>query len=117
MPYEWHGASSLRRVHGDDVQPGEEFEPTDAERKSFSKAISETAGDEGEDVNTDTDDGDDAEESSAEDTPLSEMHWRSAVSEVEAGEHDDRLEELAENDDLTDSVQEAVAERQAERSE
>lgn len=117
MPYKWTHRKPLTRLSGEDVQPGEEFEPTDAERQSFADAMEEVPDDESEGDAEDTDDGEDAAESSAEDTPLSEKHWRTAVTEVEEGQHDDRLAELAESGDLSDSVQEAVEERQAELAE
>lgn len=71
----------------------------------------------GETSESDADESTPEAESSAENTPLAEKHWRTAVSEIEDGEYDDRLGELAENDDLTDSVREAVEERQAELGE
>lgn len=114
MPYEWTHRQPLTRLGGEDVQPGDTFTPTEAERASFSDAITETTSGEGEDDGADANSGETSAESGAEDTPLVEKHWRTAVSEVEDGEHDDRLGELAENDDLTDSVREAVRERQAE---
>lgn len=46
MSYEWHGSSPLRR--GDErIHPGEVFEPTEAELRSFSNLIEEV-GDEQE---------------------------------------------------------------------
>lgn len=114
MPYEWRGNGPLRRLGGEDVQPGDTFQPTEAELASFSGAITETNDAGGEDDGADADSGETDAESGAEDTPLVEKHWRTAVSEVEDGEHDDRLGELAENDELTESVREAVRERQAD---
>lgn len=114
MPYEWTHHKPLTRLGGEDVQPGEVFTPTEAELTSFSDAITETADTEGEAEDADANDGETASESSAEDTPLNEKHWRTAVTEVEDGEHDGRLSELAEDDDLTESVREAVRERQAD---
>jgi hypothetical protein len=111
MQYEWLGPGVLTRVGGDDVHPGEEFSPTDAERRSFADAMEEV-----EDDGTDTDDAEDTTESGAEDTALADKHWRTAVTEVENGEHDDRLDKLDGSDDLTDAVQEAVTERLAELS-
>jgi len=57
------------------------------------------------------------EEDSAEDTTrlenVTEEHWRTVVSDIEAGEYDTRLDELAEVD-ARDSVQNAIEERQGE---
>jgi len=42
MPYTWNGTGTLTRVHGEDIQPGDTFEPTDAELESFGDAIEAT---------------------------------------------------------------------------
>jgi len=51
---------------------------------------------------------DEPEESDLE--GVSDEHWRTVVSDVEAGEYDDRLDELAEVDTRS-SVQDAIEER------
>lgn len=39
MTHRWTSARPLYRVNGADVQPGEEFEPSEAELRSFGDAI------------------------------------------------------------------------------
>ena len=39
MAYRWIGLGNLSRVGGDDIEPGEEFEPTDAEKESFASRM------------------------------------------------------------------------------
>ena len=41
MSYKWVKSSPLTRVHGEDVEPNERFEPTDAELRSFGDVIEE----------------------------------------------------------------------------
>lgn len=41
MTHRWTGVKSLSRVWDDDIEPGEEFEPTDAELRAFSGNIEE----------------------------------------------------------------------------
>jgi hypothetical protein len=120
MPYyEWTRSDPFRD-HANDrtVIEGEVVELPESIGESaygFVEADApENAGDGGGE--TQASDADASESTSADgaaDTPLTEKHWRTAVSEVEDGEYDGRLDELAENDDLTDSVREAVEERQA----
>lgn len=45
MVYEWRGTSALRRSDGDNVEPGEMFEPTDAERRAFGGLMVEAGAD------------------------------------------------------------------------
>ncbi len=49
MPYRWTGVKSLTRVGDDDVEPGEEFEPSEAELRSFGGNIEEVEADESSD--------------------------------------------------------------------
>ena len=41
MSYKWVKSSPLTRVHGEDVEPNERFEPTEAELRSFGDVIEE----------------------------------------------------------------------------
>lgn len=42
MTYIWDKDDLLTRVHGKNIHPGEEFEPTEAELESFGDVIRET---------------------------------------------------------------------------
>ena len=48
MPYKWVGSGSLTRVHDEDIEAGEIFEPTESELDSFNSLIEEV---DSEDVN------------------------------------------------------------------
>jgi len=39
MSHVWRGTQALRRVHGDNVAPGETFEATEAELRAFGDVI------------------------------------------------------------------------------
>lgn len=61
MSYKWVHHQPLTRIGGDDVKPGEEFQPTEAELRSFADSIeedeSDDADDESEASESDTDEG------------------------------------------------------------
>jgi len=48
MTYTWTGSNPLYRVGGNNIQPGEEFEPTETELDSFGDLIEEIESDEEE---------------------------------------------------------------------
>lgn len=51
MPYRWQGSNTLTRSDSSDVEPGDEFEPTDAEQSAFRdlmEPVDEEAGDDGD---------------------------------------------------------------------
>lgn len=48
MNYEWTGPGRLARVGGNNIQPGEEFTPTDSELKSFADRVKEIDTDDAE---------------------------------------------------------------------
>jgi len=52
MPYEWVGPGSLTRVHGEDVEPGDTFEPSESERNAFGGKMEQNTNDESESVET-----------------------------------------------------------------
>lgn len=119
MPfYEWRRSDPFRDYANDrTVTEGEVVELSQAIAEPQAGFVEvEAPSSDGETDSSDADDSGESSESSAEDTPLADKHWRTAVSEVQAGKYDGRLGELAENDDLTDSVLEAISERQAELS-
>jgi hypothetical protein len=116
MPYEWLGPGVLTRINGEDIEPEATFEPTDAELKSFSEAITEVSSDAESETDTSESDAETAEDtdvSEASDDLTAGEHWRSAVADIEAGEYDNRLDEVTTVDDRQ-SVQEAVEARKAE---
>jgi len=74
MSHEWQGTGTLTRVGGDDVEPGEEFEPTEAELTSFGDvidAVEENADTGGEEA--DSEGGEDGSE--AGEVPLEEKEY------------------------------------------
>jgi len=66
MAYEWLGPGILTRVGGDDIAPGETFEPTDAERETFNGKL-QAVDDTPEAPTEDTD--------ASEDTEYAEMDY------------------------------------------
>jgi len=92
MPYEWHGSRPLIRIGGNKIQPGERFEPTDAELKSFDGSITEVnPDDEPETVAEDTDASEDEDYASmdyselrqlAVDEDTDEINGRSSKDEI-----------------------------------
>lgn len=66
----------------------------------------------GETQESDASESESADADGAADTPIGEKHWRTAVSDIEAGEYDDRLESLLDGD-RRQSVREALEGRQA----
>jgi len=117
MAHKWTGIGTLSRVGGTDIEPGEEFEPTDAELESFAariEDIEEDTPDETEDASAESEEEAQTPDESAEDAPgveaLADEHWSTVVSKVESGELDGMLEELQEVDGRS-SVQEAISER------
>jgi len=78
MAHKWTGIGTLSRVGGNDIQPGEEFEPTDAELESFAariEDIEEDTPDETEDASADAESGTQTPDESAEDTPLEDKEY------------------------------------------
>jgi len=70
MPYKWIGTGTLTRVGGNNINPGEVFDPTDAELKSFAGAIEEV-----EDSSQSDEEDAQTPDESAEDTPLEDKEY------------------------------------------
>jgi hypothetical protein len=86
MAYKWTGSQTLRRVGDTDIQPGEVFEPTDAELESFGGKIETVATDDGDEVEPESTDA-------SEDTDYSEMDYaelRQLATEADTDEIDGR---------------------------
>lgn len=118
MPYEWDHRRDLIRLHTDErISDGEVFEPTDREKDAFGDRLIKV---EAENTTEEADESDPNPEGEA-DTDVSETpddltaddHWKAAVSDIESGEYDGRLDEV-EGSDSRESVQNAVEERRAE---
>lgn len=105
MPYEWQGAGSLTRVGDDDVDPGEVFEPTEAELRSFAGDIREVdpKGSDGEDG--DAEDENDSESAESDGTDYAAMDYqelRQLAVEADTEEIDGR----SSKDDIVAYLQE-----------
>jgi len=89
MVYTWEHHQPLTRVGGDDVQPGEEFEPTDAELRSFAASIVEVDSEstesngESEDVTAESDDGEDTDYASMDYSELRQLAVDADTDEID----------------------------------
>ena len=120
--YRWDGNRTLVRTAGEDVDPGEEFEPTDSELRHFGDRIVEAP--DADDVSEGEEPVAEADESDSED----DEHWEfdaeewldvqfetraEAVRDGDVDEHLDAIEEC----ERSDTVVEAVEERREELEE
>jgi len=74
MSYEWVHHKPLTRIGGEDIEPGEVFEPTEAEKRSFADAI-KTVNNKSKEPNPAEASAESDSESGSEDTPLSEKDY------------------------------------------
>jgi len=90
MSYRWTHRQPLTRLGGENIEPGEEFEPTEAELQSFGdviEAVEDEAGSDGEEADSEASEGD------GDEVPLEEKDYselRSMAVDADTDEIDGR---------------------------
>jgi len=75
MAYEWLGPGSLTRVGGEDIEPGDTFEPSESEQSAFGGKMEAVADDESEEPEPANEPDESDTESGSEDTPLADKEY------------------------------------------